>query len=301
MPSLRSYFFRLVVRHWVAKKFTANSPMEQQRKDFALMGKLMIQPMRTKFEPVDAGGVPAAWVAVGDTAKEGRVLLYLHGGGYFAGSPTGYRDMTARISRACGMKALVLDYRLAPEHPFPAAVEDAVAAYRWLLGEGYSPEKIAIAGDSAGGGLTIATLVSLRDHGDPLPGVAVCISPWTDLEATGETYTTLNGTDPFLNTEWIREVAKFYIGTGDPRDPLISPVHASLDGLPPLLIQVGSDEILLSDSTRLADNSRQAGVEVQLDEWEGMWHVWHLFAGRMPEGRRAVEEIGAFITKHMPE
>jgi acetyl esterase/lipase len=186
-----------------------------------------------------------------------------------------------------------VDYRLAPEHPFPAALEDCLAAYRWLLGTGISPLDIVIAGDSAGGNLTLTTLLSLRDAGDPLPAAAVCIAPMTDLEGTGESFRTKD--DPALTAEFALKVARHYAGDHDLRLPLLSPYHGDLRGLPPLLIQVGGDEILLSDATRLADDARAAGVEVHLAVWPKMWHVWHVFAPSLPEARRAIDDIGAFI------
>ena len=244
--------------------------------------------------PVDAGGVPAEWI-VPPGAAEGRVLLYLHGGGYVVCSVNTHRDLMARLARAAGGRALGIDYRLAPEHPFPAAVEDATAAYRWLVSRGTAPARIAIAGDSAGGGLTLATLVALRDAGDPLPAAAACLSPWVDLEGIGASMTTKAAVDPFVRKEMIQFMAQQYLGDRDPRTPLAAPLYADLHGLPPLLIQVGTAEILLDDATRIAERARAAGVEVSLDVWDDMIHVWQLFAPILPEGQQAIEHIGAFI------
>jgi monoterpene epsilon-lactone hydrolase len=183
--------------------------------------------------------------------------------------------------------------------PIPAAVEDATAAYRWLVSQGTAPGRIAIAGDSAGGGLTLATLVALRDAGDPLPAAAVYLSPWVDLEGTGPSNTTKAEADPFVRKEMIQFMAEQYLGGRDPRTPLAAPLYADLHGLPPLLIQVGTAEILLDDATRTADRAKAAAVEVSLEVWDDMVHVWQLFAPLLPEGQQAIERIGAFIRQHM--
>ena len=244
--------------------------------------------------PVDAGGVSAEWsVAAG--VDEAKVVLYVHGGGYVMGSAGSHRDMTGRLSKAAGARVLSLNYRLAPEHPFPAPVDDAVAAYRWLLAQGISPGNIAVAGDSAGGGLAIATLLALRDAGEPLPAAGIGISAWVDMEGTGGSMTTRAAVDPVVQKEGLLGMAKLYLGDADPKSPLAAPLHADLGGLPPLLLQVGDAETLLDDSTRLAEKARAAGVDVTLKVWDEMPHVWHLFAPILPEGRQAIDEIGSFV------
>jgi epsilon-lactone hydrolase len=245
-------------------------------------------------EPVNAGGVPAEWIAAPGAVQD-RVILYLHGGGYVIGSINTHRAMIARIARASNARALAIDYRLAPEHPFPAAVDDATAAYKWLLAEGYEPGKIVIAGDSAGGGLTLAALVALRDSGVPMPAGAVPISPWTDLEGTGESVRSRAAKDPMVTQSNLAESAKQYYGAHDPRDPLVSPLHANFRGLPPMLIHVGDAEILLDDATRVAERAKQAGVDVELEVWDDMIHVWHVFAKLLPEGQQAIDKIGKFV------
>lgn len=252
-----------------------------------------------RCEAVVARGVPGEWI-VPPGAEESRVLLYLHGGGYVIGSVNTHRDMVSRIARAAQARALAIDYRLAPEHPFPAAVEDATAAYRWLLASGVSAERIVIAGDSAGGGLTLATLLALRDAGDLLPAAAVCISPWTDLAVTGESMDTKADVDPMIRKAEAIEGAKLYLAGADPRTPLASPLYADLSGLPHLLIQVGTHETLLDDSVRLAERARAAGVDVTLEEWEEMIHVWHFFAFILPEAQQAIDRIGQFVREHVP-
>jgi acetyl esterase/lipase len=246
---------------------------------------------------VDAGGVPAEWITTPEAVDE-RVIYYLHGGGYIMGSINTHREMISRLSRAAGGRALAIDYRLAPENPFPAAVEDSTGAYRWLLSTGVDPARLVIAGESAGGGLTVATLVALRDAGDALPTAAVCLSPWVDLECLGESMTTKAEIDPMAHREDILELAEAYLGDTHPRTPLAAPLYADLRGLPPLLIQVGTAEVLLDDSTRLAERARSAGVDVILEPWDDMFHMWHFFAAMLPEGQQAIDRIGEFIRKH---
>ncbi len=245
-------------------------------------------------EPVDAGGVPAEWVSAG-CASADRAVLYLHGGAYSAGSPASHRGLAGRLSAAAGARVLVADYRLAPENPYPAAVEDATAAYRWLLAQGVGPARTAIAGDSAGGGLTLATLAALRDAGDPLPAAGVCISPWVDLEMRGESMTTRAKLDPMVGREGLLEAAAMYLAGADARTPLAAPLHADLRGLPPLLIQVGTSETLYDDSIRTEERARAAGVDATLQVWEEMVHVWQLFAAMLPEGQQAIEAIGEYL------
>jgi monoterpene epsilon-lactone hydrolase len=236
--------------------------------------------------------VPAEWVRTPGVSDD-CVVLYLHGGGYVIGSLVTHRSLVARVGRASGARALSVDYRLAPEHPYPAAVEDATAAYRFLLEQGVAPSKIVVAGDSAGGGLTLATLLSLRDAGTPLPAAGVCMSPWADLEGTGDSATSAD--DPLIELDGLREMGKQYVGGGAMRDPLCAPLYADYTGLPPLLIQVGTRELLLDDSRRVAERARGAGVDVVLEEEEGLIHVWQMFPDDVPESKAAVERIGAFI------
>jgi len=244
--------------------------------------------------PLEVASRPAEWVSA-PGADQGRVILYLHGGGYVIGSINTHREMVGRISRASGARALMLDYRLGPENRFPAAVDDAVAAYRWLVTQGAAPANVVVAGDSAGGGLTVATLLALRDGGDPLPAAGVCISPWVDLEGTGGSMNTKAAEDPMVARQGLVAMARQYLGDADPRHPYASPIHANLAGLPPLLIQVGTAETLLDDSTRLAERAKAAGVQVTLEPWQDMIHVWHTFAGMLPEGQEAIDRIGAFV------
>ncbi len=255
-------------------------------------------PEGTVVEAVDDGGVPAEWVSDGSSSGDG-VVLYLHGGGYCIGSMATHRAMAARFAAAGRARVLNVDYRLAPEHPHPAAVDDAVAAYRWLLGTGVAPAQVVIGGDSAGGGLVVAALVALRDGGDPLPAGGFCLSPWVDLECAGETFDTKADVDPMCSREGLSEMAAAYAGGHDLRSPLVSPVHADLTGLPPLLIHVGTAETLLDDSVRLAERARAAGVEVHLEAWDDLVHVFQAFAPMVPEAVEAIDGIGTFVQERL--
>jgi len=250
-----------------------------------------------KCEKVDAGGVAAEWVAAPGFDPE-RSVLYLHGGGYAIGSISTHRRMAYDISAACGARVLVIDYRLAPEHPFPAAVDDAAKAWRWLLQQGFRPSRLSIAGDSAGGGLTIATLVNLRDLKLALPACAVAISPWVDLEGIGNSMTARSAQDPMVQKDGLLWMADMYLNGKDAKTPLAAPLHADLKGLPPVLIQVGSAETLLDDATRIAEKMHTAGVEVRLAVWPNMVHVFPFFAPVLSEGRDGCLEIGTFIRGH---
>lgn len=246
------------------------------------------------ISPVNAADVPCAWI---EPVKPGATptILYLHGGGYTGGTLLYYRDMLGRLAREHGLRALYVDYRLAPRHLFPAAVYDALAAYRWLLQSGVAPEHIVFAGDSAGGGLALAALLAARDAGLSLPSGAALLSPWTDLEGAGETLISRKRVDPVLNSPGVRPTGRLYLGGADPRDPLASPLYADLRGLPPLFIHVGDAEILLDDSRRLAERARASGVDVTLRIWPGMFHVFPIFPSLLPEARKAGDEMAAFI------
>lgn len=247
--------------------------------------------------PLDAGGV-AALSFTPALAAPRRTMLYLHGGGFAVGSARSHRDIAGRLALAAHARVVSLDYRLAPENPFPAALEDALAAYRWTIAREARPQDVVVAGDSAGGGLVLSTLVALRDSGEPLPAAAVCISPWVDLEALGTSMTTNVALDPTIQRDGVLRAAALYLGSADPRTPLASPIHADLAGLPPLLIQVGTAETLLDDARRIAELAWRAGVAVTLEIWEGMVHDWHLFACMLHEGREAIDRIGRFARHH---
>lgn len=255
-------------------------------------------PSGVIYQSVNANGLSAEWLS-GPRPAEDHAILYLHGGCYVSGSVDTHRDLITRLSVATSMRVLGVNYRLAPMHPFPAAVEDAAAAYKWLLSIGIAPGRIAIAGDSAGAGLALAATITVRDQGLPLPGAIVCLSPWIDLAVTGGSMRSKAIEDPIVNREMLLGWGKLYLGDHDPCTPLASPLYAELHDLPPLLIQVGSAEVLLDDSTRLAARASAAGVRTTLEVWPDMIHVWQSFAAILPEANQAIERIGEFIRRHL--
>ncbi|MCY3734044.1 MAG: alpha/beta hydrolase [Chloroflexi bacterium] len=281
----------------------------------ALEGNPTLEQMRANMEthafpateaatitPVDANGVPGEWVTVAESDPNRRVL-YFHGGGYVFGSPLTHRRLCEDIARAGGCAVLNLDYRLAPEHPFPAAVDDAIAGLKFIRANGpngaAAPEATFVAGDSAGGGLTLATLLAARDQGIEQPNAAIAISAWTDLAITGESVTSLADDDPQKSSvPMLENLAAQYLGGADAEDPLASPLYADYSGLPPLLLQVGGAEMLLSDTTRAAGRARTSGLEVVEEVWDEMFHVWHLYAPLLPEGQQAIERIGEYVKQH---
>ena len=266
----------------------------EQRVQYDRAEKAFPVPGDVKVERVTARSVPAEWLTTPADSPDAAVL-YLHGGGYVIGSPRSHRHLAAAIGAAAEAAVLLPDYRLAPEHPFPAALDDAVIAYRWLLEKNVAPQRIVIAGDSAGGGLTVATLLALRDAGAPMPAAGVCISPWVDLSCSLPTHTTRAAVDPIVTREGVGAMATAYLAGQDPKTPLASPLFADLRGLPPLLIHVGDDEVLLDDSLELADRARKAGVDVTLDVRPQMIHVWHWFFPMLDEGQQAIDRIGEFV------
>jgi epsilon-lactone hydrolase len=261
--------------------------LDERRKRLDALGAQYPLPPDVRVEPVDANGVAAEWTTTPE-ADPTRAILFLHGGGYISGSIDSHRHMIAQAGREARARTLALGYRLAPEHPFPAALDDAIAGYRFLLSQGFAPETIAVAGESAGGGLAVATLVSLHDAGEPLPACAWLSSPWVDLTMTGASIRTKAAVDPLLSEPYLAELAKAYLNGTDPLNPLASPLHADLRGLPPMLIQVGSAEILLDDAVRLAGAAGAADVRVTLEVWPDMIHAWHLFYQQVAAGRRAL-------------
>ncbi|HEY8950242.1 MAG TPA: alpha/beta hydrolase [Rhizomicrobium sp.] len=255
-------------------------------------------PDGTEVEPGKVGGISGEWVRA-KRARRDAVLLYLHGGGYALGSSKSHRHIVAAIGEASGLSVFSADYRLAPEHPFPAAVDDGVAAYKGLLDSGIAASKLSIAGDSAGGGLTIATLLALRDKGLPLPACAIAISPWADLSQGGEAYRARAKRDPMITKDGLDAMALAYLGKANAKAPLASPAFADFKGLPPLLIQVGSEEALHSDAEAVKSRAEEAGVEVSFESWAGMVHVWHAFHPILSEGRDAIARIGAYLKAHI--
>jgi monoterpene epsilon-lactone hydrolase len=300
MPSMRSHIFRLFMRFAIAPRFRkAGESVDALRNALDRLARYQKIPSGIDVQPVMAGDVAGEWVAAPDAAED-RVVLFLHGGACIAGSPTTHRELAARIAMTCAARVLVIDYRLAPEHLFPAALDDAMTAYRWLLNEGNSPTHIAIGGDSSGGGLTLQTLISLRDTASPLPGAAFFLSPQTDwIHFDGESFTTQARKDPLLTPTMCRFSASCYVGPADPSTPLLSPARMDLHDLPPMLIHAGDREILLSDAMRLAERARESGVNVTFKVWKGMWHGFHASAAIVPEARQAISELGTFVREQL--
>lgn len=272
--------------------------VEAIRDGLEQMASRVVLPDDVKCEVVDAGGVPAEWIYTPE-AMENHVVLYYHGGGWISGSINTHRDLVARISRASKTRVLILDYRLAPEHPFPAAFDDCIAAYKWLLSKGISHGNIVIAGDSAGATLTLTCLLRLRDEGIALPSAGVSIAPLTDATLSSESFKNNSEIDPFDSTEDVEFMLKQYIGNMDRRNPLISPLFADLHGLPPILLHAGTLEISVDDSIRFAERAKEAGVDVTIEIFEGMPHVFHAFATVAPEAQQAIDKIGKFVQKYI--
>lgn len=306
MPSPQSRFFRFVLRHSHLLRFklkrraivdwNTSIPRFRQEceKTAGLLGKL---PAGIEVSPVTIDGLPAEWILPSAAGKD-KVILYTHGGGYVSGSCQNHRTIVARVVKGSEVGALLFEYRLAPENPFPAAIEDSLAAYRWLLAQGVSPSNIIIFGESAGGGLCLATMIALRDKGIPLPAAAVALSPWTDLKCTGESYRTKAKVSLAPAESWT-VFSKYYVGDNDPCLPWISPLYGDLRGLPPILIHVGEDEELLDDSISFAEKAKDEGVDVTLRVGEGMVHCYPLLPPFIPEARQAMDEICAFIKTHI--
>jgi acetyl esterase/lipase len=245
------------------------------------------------YEPVEAGGVRSEWIRP-VRCDESRVILYLHGGGYCLGSIATHRDFVGRLCLAAHTRGLIIDYRLAPEHAFPAQLDDARAVYGWLLAQGVDPSRLVVAGESAGAGLTLSLLVALRDSQMPMPAAAVCISPWVDLEVTGESMRE-NARFDYVSRDVLSKYARYFVPTGDLRNPLASPLHADLSRLPPMLVIAGGAETLLDDARRIADRAQNQGVAVTFEVEPDMIHAWPLFASGFPRCQRTVERIAAYV------
>ena len=290
MSSWQSRILRLYLNYLKATT-DWNAPIEKLRQAADEGARLSSLPQSIQPQRITIEHIPAEWL-IPPQANTHSAILYLHGGGFATGSIKSHRAIVGRIAEAGNIRALLIEYRLAPEHPFPAAIQDALLAYNWLRKNGY--EKIVIVADSAGGGLALSTVISMRDNQLPMPLLVICMSPLIDVEGTGESVIANAKRDPWLKVE-AKNIFKYYIGQNNPCNPLISPLYADYKNFPPLLIFVGGDEIMLSDSTRLAEKARNAGVDVQIKIWEGMWHVFPFFAPFVPESLQAITEIGDFI------
>jgi monoterpene epsilon-lactone hydrolase len=292
--SARAEALRLVLRLLKKLGRDRQAPIETVRRRLHRLERVVPgPPSGTRTEAIDADGIRAVRIAVAQ-ARDDTCILHFHGGGYIVGTAPLYRDFTWRIGAAARAAVLYFDYRLAPEHPFPAALDDAVKVYRWLA-KRIEPQRIAFIGDSAGGGLAFATLYRLRDEGITLPAAAIAISPWTDLALTGVSLRSNAEADPMMDATRFAAIADRYLGGADPQNPYTSPLYGDASGLPPTLIQVGSDEVLLDDSMRMAARLKAAGCKVEIEVWPRMPHAWHLYARILPEGREAIEHIGHFV------
>lgn len=293
MPSIRSHLLKVLLKRRLRKGKALS--LDDLRASMDRNGDRFKTAAGVTWEKVNVGERTAEWLTPSESIKD-AAILYLHGGAYVVGSPSSHRALASNIARSTKARVLVLDYRLAPEHPYPAALDDAMCAFAWIQRTlKIAANRIVIMGDSAGGGLALATTVRLRDRGHKLPGALVALSPWTDLSVSGETTTSLCHKDPYFPTaDRLKDAAAAYATTHPIDHPEISPLRADLHGFPPIYIQVGSDEVLLSDSVELAKAARAAGVFVKLEEWPGMWHVWHAFCHWMPESRDAIKRIGEF-------
>ena len=294
--SFKSRFWRTILRAtFKNKKFSIAELRANGVKNSKMLGEVS---KNITVEKINMEGIQAEWlIPFPSSAHSEKVILYLHGGGYITGSIEDHRMMCGLLANATETKVLIPEYRLAPEHPFPAALDDALKVYQWLLDQGYSSANMIIAGDSAGGGLSVATVLALKEKSGSLPAAVVCLSPWADLALTGQSHTTKAKAEAILNTDVLHEWALCYTDESNLTNPLVSPVYGDFHGLPPLLIQVGSEEILLDDSTLLAEKAKSAGVDVTLKIWDGMWHVWQALGDLIPENKKTFEEIGQFVQR----
>ncbi len=302
MPSLQSRILRFAVRR--ANFFAGRDlPLpELRRRTDAGAEKYLKPPRGIAVQPAKLGSIPGEWI-VPPGAPVGRALLYIHGGGFIFCSLATHRALVARLARASATRAFSVDYRLAPEHPFPDALEDCLAAYRGLLRSKIPPDKIVVAGDSAGGNLTLALLLTLRDAGEALPAAAVCLSPVTDMLWASPSMKTRRARDPIFpeggSSPLGESIRKDYVVAQNPRNPLISPVYGDAHGLPPVLFHVGEDEVLLDDSLRMAEKIRAAGGRAEVAVWKGMWHVFQVSAPFLPEANQSIKQIGEFVRESM--
>ena len=296
MQSRADEEIKAMYRDWLATiAADPQMPLERMREIFDHWGDVTAEPRGVDYLEVDANGVEAMW-AVPRNAREDRVLLCTHGGGYVVGSMYSHRKLFGHIAKAVGCRALIVHFRRAPENLHPGPVNDVVRAYSWLLESGISPGHIAFTGDSAGGGLAVTTMLLARDKGLPLPVASMPISPWLDMDASDDTYETNKGNDVLVSREIIRDMAAHFLGPdGNPTDPYANPLAADLSGLPPLLVQVGGDEALLGDSRKLAKKAQAAGVDVTLEEYPKMQHVFHFLAGRGGAADTAIGRMASWV------
>ena len=294
--SLRSRFWRALLRAaFKERRLSIPELRANGVKNSKMLGGVS---KGMKIEKVNLDGIQAEWLIPVNASHE-KVILYLHGGGYVTGSIEDHRMMCGLLANSTEAKVLSPEYRLAPEHPFPAALDDSLKVYQWLLDQGYLSKNIIVAGDSAGGGLSVATVLALKERSGSLPAAVVCLSPWVDLTLKGQSHTTKAKAEAMLQTDVLREWALCYTDESNLINPLVSPIYGDFHAFPPLLIQVGSEEILLDDSIMLAEKAWADGVDVTLKVWDGMWHVWQALGELLPENKKTFEEIGEFVSVHL--
>lgn len=294
MPSIQNYLLRAVFKASGRNKTIENHSVDKARNNINRLTFIAKIPKGVKFEKINCDGVSCEW-AIPANLKHKGVVLYLHGGAYISGSIETHRSLVGRIARASKTKCLSVDYRLAPEHPYPAGLNDAMNVYQWLLKQGVDHKKIVIAGDSAGGGLALAATIKLKDENKPIPAATVCLSPWLDLECTGDSAWKLVEHDPMLKNGFGEIYANHYAPNQDLKHPYISPYYCNPAGLPPIFIQVSDSELVLDDSTRFVIKAKEAGVDIEMEIWERTMHVWHVFAPILPEATKAIKKLGHYI------
>ena len=276
------------------------STMQERREAWDALAARFTTPADVRIERTDLGGVPSLRVLPPGVAQD-RAILFFHGGGFVLGSARTHQELLSRLARSAGVQGIAIDYRLAPEHPFPAGLDDCVSAYAGLLATGMKPERIAFAGDSAGGTFVISTMLAARERGLPLPACGLCWSGWYDLTASSPSYVTNAERDYFVPPGFAQVAPKVYLQGADPRSPMASPIFGDLAGLPPVFIQVGEPEVLSDDARWLAQRLRDAGGEATLEVWPDMCHIWQFFGQMLDEGREATERSGEFIRKYLEE
>jgi acetyl esterase/lipase len=300
--SLNGFLLKPFLRPLLASRFNPKHSLTSQRKHFERLGGLMLSPSGVSKASVAMENCSALQISPKTTSQNtqsARAMLYLHGGAYIIGSASAYKALAGRYAKALDCTVLVPDYRLAPENPFPAALDDAYDAWQYLLVQGYAPQNIVIAGDSAGGGLSTALCLKLRDRAEALPSAQLLISTWLDLDCCGDSFVDRAAKDRVLSADWVKMGREAYADGFDYRLPYISPLYAELHDLMPILIQVGSDEMLFDDSRRFTKWAKKAGVEIEMQEWQGMWHDWHLFAPFIPEANKAIADGASWLTSKL--
>jgi monoterpene epsilon-lactone hydrolase len=300
MSSIQNKLLRGLLKTTGKNKKVETHSVKKARKQINRLTLISTLPLGVSYERINCNGISCEWIIPKNVNNKG-VVLYFHGGAYVSGSIDTHRGLVARIAKASKTACLSVDYRLAPEHPFPAGLEDAITIYNWLILQGYNHKKIIIAGDSAGGGLAIAALLKLRDDNALMPLAAVCMSPWLDLECTGDSGWKLVKKDPMLKVEFGKVYANYYAPDQDLKHPYISPYYANLQGLPSIYIQVSDSELILDDSTRFAEKAKAVGVDVSIEIWKQMVHVWQVFSPILPEATKAIQKIGNYIEAKLAE